>query len=395
MQNLLTQKAVKISIPKAQFSRLALPAFVIILVASPVSRELTLSVLSDAFLQVSIFVAATLSLYYFIAEGVKRERLHRLMGSTSVSSVAACASLGALPGCGGAIVVITQYTKGNVSFGGVVAVLTATMGDAAFLLLAMQPIDGILMIFLGLITGTFTGYLINKIHRYDFMRPSPRVNLEEDIIVLTRHPMKKYLVGLSIWFWRLGLIPVLAIALMIAFQQDPNQVLHLPDGTIETFGALSGFLMISLWALNSKGGSYKQVTSEDPPVKPAYWFTKVALDTQFVTSWVVGAFLIFELFTLFSGVNLTQWLANWDTGIVFLAVTIGLLPGCGPQILVTSLYIQGIIPLSAQLANALSNDGDALFPAIAMAPRAAIVASLYSALPALILGYSYYFLVEG
>ncbi|MDF5637828.1 putative manganese transporter, partial [Vibrio parahaemolyticus] len=51
-------------------------------------------------------------------------------------------------------------------------------------------------------------------------------------------------------------------------------------------------------------------------------------------------------------------------------------------------------PLSAQLANAISNDGDALFPAIAMAPKAALVATIYSSIPAFIVGYGYYFLFE-
>ena len=75
-------------------------------------------------------------------------------------------------------------------------------------------------------------------------------------------------------------------------------------------------------------------------------------------------------------------------------LAVGMLPGCGPQILVTSLYISGAVPLSAQLANAISNDGDALFPAIALAPKAALVASIYTAVPALLVGYSYYYLFE-
>ena len=41
----------------------------------------------------------------------------------------------------------------------------------------------------------------------------------------------------------------------------------------------------------------------------------------------------------------------------------------------TTLYVNGVIPFSAQLANAISNDGDALFPAIAIAPKAAILAT--------------------
>jgi hypothetical protein len=73
---------------------------------------------------------------------------------------------------------------------------------------------------------------------------------------------------------------------------------------------------------------------------------------------------------------------------------VGFVPGCGPQIVVTSLYLAGAIPFSAQLANAISNDGDALFPALALAPRAAILATAYSALPALLIGYGWYFLFE-
>ena len=77
-----------------------------------------------------------------------------------------------------------------------------------------------------------------------------------------------------------------------------------------------------------------------------------------------------------------------------IAILFGLLPGCGPQILVTTSYLNGFIPLSAEIGNAISNDGDALFPAIALAPKAAIIATLYSTIPAIIFAYGYMFLFE-
>jgi hypothetical protein len=58
------------------------------------------------------------------------------------------------------------------------------------------------------------------------------------------------------------------------------------------------------------------------------------------------------------------------------------------------MYLSGIIPLSAQIGNAVSNDGDALFPAIAIAPRVAVVATLYSAVPAVLISYGWLFLFE-
>ena len=50
-----------------------------------------------------------------------------------------------------------------------------------------------------------------------------------------------------------------------------------------------------------------------------------------------------------------------------------------------------MLPLSTKLGNAISNDGDALFPAIAIAPKAALVATLYSAIPAAIVAYGWLF----
>lgn len=72
---------------------------------------------------------------------------------------------------------------------------------------------------------------------------------------------------------------------------------------------------------------------------------------------------------------------------IAIAILVGFIPGCGPQIIMTTLYLQGVVPLSAQLANAISNDGDALFPALALAPIASLYATLYSAVPAAIVGY--------
>jgi hypothetical protein len=41
-----------------------------------------------------------------------------------------------------------------------------------------------------------------------------------------------------------------------------------------------------------------------------------------------------------------------------IAILFGFLPGCGPQIVVTTFYLNGFIPLSAEIGNAISNDGD-------------------------------------
>ena len=148
---------------------------------------------------------------------------------------------------------------------------------------------------------------------------------------------------------------------------------------------------VVVWSLSSKGSSYKQVTSEEAPCSPPSKLTKVLMDTHFVTAWVVASFMLFEILVNLVGVDLTAWFSEYAYLAPLVAVAIGLLPGCGPQIVVMTLYIQGIIPFSAMAANTISNDGDALFPAIALAPKAALMATVYSTIPALLLGYGLYF----
>jgi hypothetical protein len=64
--------------------------------------------LSDAFLQVTVFVAATLAIFYSLEAWYKID-VAGLLAKHHVWQVPIAAGLGALPGCGGAIMVITQY----------------------------------------------------------------------------------------------------------------------------------------------------------------------------------------------------------------------------------------------------------------------------------------------
>jgi hypothetical protein len=66
---------------------------------------------------------------------------------------------------------------------------------------------------------------------------------------------------------------------------------------------------------------------------------------------------------------------------------LGLVPGCTPQIIFAQLYaIEEAIPFSALVANAISQDGDALFPLLAIDAKAAVLATVYTTIPALVVG---------
>ena len=122
--------------------------------------------------------------------------------------------------------------------------------------------------------------------------------------------------------------------------------------------------------------------------------SRVIDTTNFVTTWVISGFLVFEIFMYFTSLDLKIFFDLWLPFVPLVAILFGFLPGCGPQVVVATFYLNGYIPLSAELGNAISNDGDALFPAIALAPKAAILATLYSAIPALVVAYGYFYLFE-
>ena len=122
--------------------------------------------------------------------------------------------------------------------------------------------------------------------------------------------------------------------------------------------------------------------------------SRVVDTTNFVTTWVICGFLVFEIFMYITSYDLKTFFDIWLPFVPMMAIFFGFLPGCGPQIVVTTFYLNGFIPLSAEIGNAISNDGDALFPAIALAPKAAVIATLYSAIPAFIFAYGYMFLFE-
>jgi hypothetical protein len=372
----------------SQNKRLLLPLFILACLAFPHLREITITALSDAFFQVSVFVAATLLIYYYAIEHLPQLELSYLSAKSPILEISFAAVLGALPGCGGAIIVVTQFTKGQASFGAIVAVLTATMGDAAFLLLATRPSEGLLIMGIGLLVGTFSGLLVNAIHKKDFLRPTAQEQKHQIKILPTN------IIKISKPIWMVAIIPSLIIAFLIAFNVDFSQFGASTSTVINIFGAAMALFVVSIWALSSKGESYKEVTSEDDTCNPPSKIVKVLQDTHFVTAWVVASFMLFEILVNIVGLDLKTWFVHYAYLAPLIAVLIGFLPGCGPQIIVTTLYIQGIIPFSALAGNAISNDGDALFPAIAMAPKAAIIATLYTSIPALIVGYGLYFFAE-
>ena len=338
--------------------------------------------LIDAYLQVSVFVGFTLFIFIGM-DALTKFNIPYVLDKTKNFHVIMASLLGALPGCGGAIVVVTQYIQGRISFGSLVAVLTATMGDAAFLLLAAEPFTGLFIFALGASVGALTGYLVDKIHGESYLQGNSKLKVEFE-------KLQKTFVSKFNIFWTLIFLPGFVIGLFVAFQQDLDLILNIPKGfsLVASLGLAGAILSIFMWSLNPL--SDFQCSTD----RTRNLLSRVVDTTNFVTTWVICGFLVFEIFMYITSYDLKTFFEIWLPFVPLMAILFGFLPGCGPQIVVTTFYLNGFIPLSAEIGNAISNDGDALFPAIALAPKAAIIATLYSAIPAFIFAYGYMFLFE-
>ncbi|MEM1232131.1 MAG: putative manganese transporter [Pseudomonadota bacterium] len=290
----------------------ALAGLLLWIAADAEHRDAVFEALTDAYLGVGVFVAATFALFFHlearhnIDAGAWLERQRRL-------EIPVAAALGALPGCGGAIMVITQFAMGRATFGSVVAVLTSTMGDAAFLLLAREPLIGLALIALGFVVGTLSGYLINQIHDRSFLAVPPRAPEPE--------PQAAPIISARLCqLWALIAVPGLIFGIAALFQIETPQPL---TQIIGVGGALS---CIALWVVSPTQSVHLAARQVGDLLS-----RRVALNTNFVVIWVIAAFLLYEL----GGGSevLTPLFGAVAAPLVpLLGILVGFIMGCGPQI---------------------------------------------------------------
>ena len=96
--------------------------------------EILVVSMRDAFLAVTVFVAAMILLFSWLQFITAGRFVVWIRENRSLQPVIG-AMMGLTPGCGGAIIVMPMYARGYVTYGTVIATLVATLGDAAFVLI--------------------------------------------------------------------------------------------------------------------------------------------------------------------------------------------------------------------------------------------------------------------
>jgi len=391
-----------------------------------------------AFIQVTVFVGVVLLLFGYIDYRYQGAFIRAIENAKGYQPLIG-ALLGIIPGCGGSILVMPLYVKNTVSFGAVLATLIATAGDSAFVTLTQAPKDFVIITILCLIFGTISGYIADRTGISDWVkaRATKRTieNLEEkheeaerhidehccdcdadgvcrssnlvhigheegdeiDMILHHKKPLDMTSLGYRVThhsyvvFWAV-LAVGFVFGIMDLMQIDINALTFFPNagrklgvaGTAVTFLYMA-FAKKFIQATRPEDVEHKFFSLKET-------FIHNAEETAFVGIWVFGAYFLYELVVHLAGGEqiFTSLMTASGLMSVFLGVLVGIIPGCGPQVIFVSLYLKGMFPFAALLANAISQDGDALFPLIALDRKSAFWSTVINTAVALVVGVAAY-----
>lgn len=395
--------------------------------------EAILTALADAFMEVGVFVAVLVAAFGWlrwrhgdrIVDFLQR---HRRWGP------AIGAALGVSPGCAGAILVMPLYARGNVSFGTAIAALVATMGDSSWVIMAANPRMAAVVHATLFLTGLVTGYLVDAAGirpplrrapgtepaREPATRPAtrpataaaPSTPLSGRPVLTARETRRGQDAGLRLPARSAGhpgalspALPLSATPALFWLLAGCGFVLAVPtafqlvDMTTLTgwTGGVDPYLTLGVAGTAAAGVIFahgRGRLADDTPESAAATaatqpFSAVlrhgAHETSFVVVWVAVAYVVWALVHVLTGFDGTQLPVLGMTGVLVGAL-VGLVPGCAVQIVFTGLYVSGVVPLSTLLANAVSQDGDALLPLLALERHSALVATCITTVPGLAVG---------
>lgn len=383
--------------------------------------ELIISASEESFLHVGSMIGFFILLFEYINHKTSGKFTSAISNNKKYQPVFG-ALIGAIPGCGGTLAIVPLYISGNLSFGTIIASLIASLGDAAFVLISANFKLFIFVTILTTITGIITGYIVdgfklgqrlglgiynekrkevkssgsNKAHNHNHSHTHNHKN-DSDGSVMDKLSEEHGTVNNFAFVITHGIGYKIYITLLIVgfvFMIVSHSGLNLPfKGVVHTLEELISVLgiilsIVYMWCFKKVFKNENPHEAENKKLSLREMLIHTVGEISFVITWIFVAYFIYDILILLLGGD--QYLVNLvlATGIVsvFIGAALGLIPGCGVQIVLMSFYLKGNIPLGALIANAISQDGDALFPILAMDKKAAFWSMIITTIPAILVG---------
>ena len=291
-----------------------------------------------------------------------------------VGQVLLSATLGAVPGCMGGFASVSLYTHGLISFGALIAMMIASSGDEAFVMLAMFPGKSAWIFLILFVIAVAVGLLVDLFRsKYDGCH-SMSVHDQDRETKHEHHHERHY--GWQRIAMFLGVLVFLG-ALLAGWLEGADENLGVGIGVGShpaTFNLLSEEWMYWLFAALSLAVLGMLLFAGDHFVEEHLWEHIVCHHLPSIFLWTFGTILVIGV--LMSYFDVSAWISDNTILMILLAAAIGIIPESGPHLVFVSLYAAGVVPLPVLLASCISQDGHASLPLLAQSRGSFLKAKL-------------------
>ena len=346
---------------------------------------------------------------------------------TKVGQVIFGAVLGSIPGCMGGFATVSLYTHRMFSFGALVAMMIASSGDEAFVMLAMIPREALVLFAILFVLAIAVGIVTDKIYDRIHAKHCGKEEHEEcgaetdctDGYVIHEHEHKDNSEhGKRHFGWK-RIVMFIGLAVFIAALAtgrlghdhgahggDFSTSLEMTEGGhnhghchhdhghahcheaehSEGFkiDLLSEDWMNMLFAALSVIVLFVLIFGSDHFVEGHLWNHIVKKHLPTIFAWTFGVLLVLGIALQY--VDIESWISDNTVLMILLATVIGIIPESGPHLIFVTLFAAGVVPFPVLLASSISQDGHASIPLLAESKKSFAWAKLINCVVAVAAG---------
>ena len=368
-----------------------------------------------------------------------RGMLFKGLRRTKVGQVVVAALLGSVPGCMGGFATVSLYTHRMFSFGALVAMMIASSGDEAFVMLAMIPEQALVIFAVLFVVAVVVGVIVDQFYDRKHMAHCEKHNHEEcgmddgcetgymvhECAEEDEHAEHKKDITKRHFSWK-RISMFVGLALFIAALATGNlghehhhgeahnhnsEMLqhegHFHEGHVHegheghmheehdheahdaetTFhiDLLSEDWMNVLFAGLSVIMLFVLLFASDHFVDEHLWNHIVKKHLPVIFAWTFGVLLVLGVALQY--IDIEHWISDNTVLMILLATALGIIPESGPHLIFVTLYAAGVIPIPVLLASCISQDGHASIPLLAESKKSFAWAKLLNCVVALLVGF--------
>ena len=385
--------------------------------------HLLLDVLRNSILITGLVIIMMLMLEYININS--QGKLFGRLRKNRFGQIVLGAGLGIIPGCMGGFAAVSMYSHKLLSFGALIAMMIASSGDEAFVMLAMIPKQALILGGILFAIAILVGWLVDR-----FAKPKKEDHLgcdeEYQIHEEDHHHEGNGAAKDEKPTWRnmkhasaeriALLLGVLLFIFALGFGMLEHDHEHEHEGhSHETelvidaadhcehaelevaeehhheshLNIFDERWMNILFAIISLLVVYFIATTSEHIIKEHLWDHIIRKHFLSIFLWTFGALLVIEIGLHYFDIE--SWISDNVLWMILFAVLVGIIPESGPHMLFVTLFATGVVPFSVLLASSISQDGHASLPLLAESKKSFVKAKVINALVAALFGYVCYF----